>query len=156
MTAIAISRGRGILDWMLDAIVGGIILMAVAFVNGGTAILTNRMIGAGTAPARIGWGTGATAAAVTQTALVTEAAPTTGGGRTLGTESRQTTTVSNDTYQVSGAVTATSTLTITEAGLFDAASAGNMFMRSDFTGIGVQSGDSITFTFQLKIAAVAV
>lgn len=129
---------------------------AVAFVNGGPAIVTNRMIAGGTAPKNIGWGTGTTAAAVTQTALVTEAAPTTGGGRTVGTEARTTITQSNDNYQVTGTVTAGSTLAITEAGLFDAVSAGNMLIRADFAAVNVVSGDSIAFTFGLKFVPAVV
>lgn len=129
---------------------------AVAFVNGGPAIVTNRMIQAGTAPKNIGWGIGTTGAAVTQTALVTESAPTTGGGRTVGTESRTTVTQPNDNYQVTGTVTAGSTLAITEAGLFDNVTAGNMLIRADFAAVNVVSGDSIAFTFGLKFVPAVV
>ena len=128
--------------------------MAVKVVNAGLAILTNRIIQAGTAPKDIGWGIGTTAVAVTDTSLVTESAPTTSGGRTVGTESRVTSAspaVTNDTYQVVGTVTAVSTLAITEAGLFDAVTAGNMLMRGVFTAVNVVSGDSIAFTFQATI-----
>lgn len=145
--AVAIPGGR---DRLRDLIKAGVIAAAVVFTNTGAAIVTNRMIQAGTAPKYIGWGTGTTAAAVTDTALVTEAAPTTGGGRTTGTESRVTTTVANDTYQVVGTVTATGALSIAEAGLFDAISAGNMLIRGVFTAIGVATSDSIAFTFGLK------
>lgn len=124
--------------------------MANVFTNAGAAIVTNRMIQAGTAPKNIGWGTGTTAAAVGDTALQTEAAPTSGGGRVVGTESRVTTTVTNDTYQVVGTVTATSSLAITEAGIFDATSGGNMLIHSVFSAVNVSSGDSIQFTFGLK------
>ena len=125
--------------------------MATVFTNAGAAIITNRVIQAGTAPKNIGWGTGVTAAATTDTALTTEAAPTTSGGRTVGTESRVTTSVTNDTYQVTGTVTAGSTLAITEAGLFDAVSSGNLLIHSVFAAINVVSGDSIAFTFGLKL-----
>lgn len=127
--------------------------LATVFVNGGTAIVTNRIIQAGTAPKNIGWGIGTTPAAVTDSALQTESAPTTAGGRTVGTESRVTTTVTNDTYQVAGTVTAGSTLAITEAGLFDNVTSGNMLIHSIFSAVNVVSGDSIAFTFQLKFAA---
>lgn len=127
--------------------------LATVFVNGGTAIITNRVIQAGTAAKNIGWGIGTTAASVTDTALQTESAPTTAGGRTVGTESRVTTTVTNDTYQVAGTVTAGSTLAITEAGLFDNVTSGNMLIHSIFSAVNVVSGDSIAFTFQLKFAA---
>lgn len=131
-------------------------MAAVAFVNGGPAIVTNRMIAGGTAPKDIGWGIGTTAAAVTQTALVTESAPTTAGGRTVGTEARTTITQTNDNYQVTGTVTAGSSLAITEAGLFDAVTAGNMLIRADFAAVNVVSGDSIAFTFGLKFVPAVV
>lgn len=137
----------------IDLIAGprkAIAWLATVFTNAGAAIVTNRMIQAGTAPKNIGWGTGTTAAAVTDTALVTEAAPTTSGGRTVGTESRTTVTNANDNYQVTGSVTAAGTLAITEAGLFDAVTAGNCLIRSVFTAVNVVSGDSISFTFGLK------
>ena len=127
--------------------------LATVFVNAGTAIITNRVIQAGTAGKNIGWGIGTTAAAVTDTALQTESAPTTAGGRTVGTESRVTTTATNDTYQVVGTVTAGSTLAITEAGLFDNVTSGNMLIHSIFSAVNVVSGDSIAFTFQLQFLA---
>ena len=108
------------------------------------------MIQSGTAPKNIGWGTGTTAAAVTDTALQTEAAPTTSGGRVVGTEARTTVANTNDNYQVTGTVTAASSLSITEAGLFDAVSAGNMVTHSPFSAISVNSGDSVASTFGLK------
>jgi len=133
-----------------ELIARGLISLAVAFTNAGAAIVTNRMIQAGTAPKNIGWGIGTNAAAVGDTQLQTESAPTTAGGRTVGTESRTTITVTNDNYQVTGSVTAGSSLAITEAGLFDAVSTGNMLIRGVFTAINVVSADSIAFTFGLK------
>lgn len=150
MTARAIAAG-GLPG--LDILAGprkAIAWLATRFTNAGAAIITNRVIQAGTAAKNIGWGTGTVAAAVTDTALGTEAAPTTSGGRTVGTESRVTTTVTNDTNRVTGSVTAGSSLAITEAGLFDAVSAGNMLIRGDFSAVNVVSGDSISFTFDLK------
>lgn len=130
--------------------------MAVAFVNLGPSLVTNRMIAGGTAPKNIGWGIGTTAAAVTQSALVTESAPTTAGGRTVGTEARTTVTQTNDNYQVTGTVTAVSSLAITEAGLFDNVTAGTMLIRADFAAVNVVSGDSIAFTFGLKFVPAVV
>lgn len=125
--------------------------MATVLTDAGRAIITNRIKGGGTEPKLIGWGTGTNAAAVTDTALQTEAAPTTSGGRVSGTSSQITIDVTNDGYQVVGTVTAGSSLAISEAGLFDAASGGNMLIRGDFAQINVVSGDSITFTFKLDI-----
>lgn len=154
MTAIALNGFPAATkpnDRLRNLVTAGLISLAVAFTNAGTAIVTNRMIQAGTAPKNIGWGTGgATAAAVTQTALSTEFAPTTAGGRTVGTESRTTITNANDNYQVTGTVTATTGGTISEAGLFDAVTAGNMLERASFTGIAVVTNDAIAFTFGLQ------
>jgi hypothetical protein len=144
--AVALPRPGGLSDLIGDAIGW----LATVFTNAGAAIVTNRMIQAGTAPKNIGWGIGTGAAAVGDTALGTESAPTTAGGRTVGTESRTTVTNTNDNYQVTGTVTAGSTLAITEAGLFDAVTAGNMLIRSVFSAVNVVSGDSIAFTFGLK------
>lgn len=154
MTSRAIARpiANGPRDWLR----AGIASLAVAFTNAGTAILTNRVTQAGTAPKNIGWGTSSTTPLVTDTALGTEAAPTTSGGRTVGTESRVTTTVTNDTYQVAGLITAGSTLAIVEAGLFDATSAGNMLMRGTHGAYNVVSGDTITYTFKLAMVANVV
>lgn len=154
MTDIALGgyappKGR-IGGFIADLIRKGLVSLATVFTNAGAAIVTNRIIQAGTAPKNIGWGVGVTAASVGQTALVTESAPTTGGGRTNGTESRTTVSVANDNYQVVGTVTASSSLAITEAGLFDAATAGSMLIRSDFGAVNVVSGDSIAFTFGLR------
>ena len=149
MGAIAMPVFAG--DRLGDLVKAGLISLATVFTNAGAAIITNRIIQAGTAPKNIGWGTGTTAAAVAQTALVTEAAPTTAGGRTVGTESRTTITNASDNYQVAGTVTAAGTLAITEGGLFDAVTTGNMLIRSDFAAVNVLSGDSISFTFGLKM-----
>jgi hypothetical protein len=121
MAAVALpAYGPSLEDEITEWLKRGLTSLATVFTNAGAAIVTNRIIQAGTAPKNIGWGTGTTAAAVTDTALVTEAAPTTAGGRTVGTESRTTITNTNDNYQVAGTVTAGSTLSIAEAGLFDA------------------------------------
>ena len=143
-------RAGGIAQAIKGMIAAGLISLAVVFTNAGAAIVTNRIIQAGTAPKNIGWGIGTNAAAVGDTALQTESTPTTGGGRTVGTESRTTVDQTNDNYQVTGTVVAGSTLAITEAGLFDAVSAGNLLIRSVFSAVNVVSGDSIAFTFGLK------
>jgi len=140
-------------DTLLDELKKGLTSLATVLTNAGVAVLTNRITQLGTAPKNIGWGTSATAAAVADTALGTEFAPTTAGGRTVGTESRATTTVTNDTYQVVGTITANTAGTITEAGLFDAVTAGNMLIHSVFTGVAVSISDSIAFTFQTKFVA---
>jgi hypothetical protein len=134
--------------------------MATFVVDGGLDITTNRLKGAGTEPLNIGWGTG------TQTATTrgdTSMGPTTveklvdlstsaGTDHTVGASTRQTTSVANDTYQVIGTRTATGAGTVTNAGLFDAASGGNLFLKGDFTGIGLAIGDAIQFTIKAIFA----
>lgn len=123
--------------------------MATVFTNTGRALLTSALDNTQlTSPTYIGWGTGSTTAAATQTALVTPSSE----ARTNGTKSRVTTTVTNDTYRVVGTVTSTQTQTIAEAALFDASSSGNMYVRGDFTGIALANGDSIAFTINTVIA----
>lgn len=123
----------------------------VKVTNVGLSILTNRIIQAGTAPKNVGWGIGTTTPAITDTALQTESAPTTAGGRTVGSESRTTVTATNDTYTVTGTVTAVSTLAITETGLFDNVTAGNMLLHAVFSAVNVVSGDSIAFTINTQL-----
>ena len=102
--------------------------MATLLVATGRAIVTNRLNGGGTTPSYVAWGTGA------------------------GTTSQVTTSVTNDTLQVVGTQTAGGTLAITNAGLFDASTAGNLFVKGDFTGIALNSGDSIQFTFRCQFS----
>lgn len=137
--------------------------MATVFSNTGRAITTNRLRAGGTEPLWIGWGTGAGTAAAGDTTLFTEARSTTVNGgdvtRTSGTSSQQTTTTTNDTYRVVGTVTADAAKTITNAGLFDGdgnvvspgpPSGDNIFMKGDFTGIGLATNDSIQFTINVQ------
>lgn len=123
--------------------------MATVLTNTGKAVVTNRIKGSGTEPLYVGWGTGAGTAAASDTSLFTE--DTTGGyTRATGTSSRVTTSVTNDTYQVVGTLTAGASLTITNAATFDAVSGGNTFVKGDFTGIALASGDSIQFTVKVQ------
>jgi hypothetical protein len=142
---------RGALRGVRGAIT---LLMASVIVNGGQSIVTNLLSGlGGTVPKYIGWGTGAGTAAVADTTLFTEALVSLSAGgtdHTTGSVSRTTTTVTNDTLTITGTRTATGSGTVTNAGLFDAASGGNLYVKGDFTGIGLSSGDSIAFTFNIK------
>lgn len=96
----------------------------------------------------IGWGTGAGTAVVGDTTLNTEAAE----ARVAGTQTQQTTTTTNDTYQVTGTLVSASGQTITNAGVLSASSAGTLILHSDFTGVPLLTNDSIAFTFKLKQA----
>jgi hypothetical protein len=121
--------------------------MATLLVNTGKSVITNRIQGSGTSPQYAAWGTGAGTTSATDTTLFTET-----GTRVSGTQSQQTTTTTNDTYQVVATLTAGSSLTITNAGLFDATTSGNLFVKGDFTGIALTGGDSIQFTFKTQFS----
>lgn len=115
--------------------------MATVLLNGGKAITTNRLKGSGTEPNYVAVGTGAGTAAATDTTLFTEVET-----RVAGTSTQQTTTTTSDTYQVVGTVSITATRALTNAGLFDASSSGNMLMKGDFSTINLVNGDAITLT----------
>jgi hypothetical protein len=115
--------------------------------NSGLAIITQLMTGAGTVPKWIGWGVSGTEAAVTQTALVDLTGVT--EARTVGVNT-QTTSVSpavtNDTLTNTGTITcAAATLAITEYGIFDALTDGNLYSRSNFAVVNVSLGETIQF-----------
>ncbi len=122
---------------------------ATVITNAGQAIVTNLVSGlGGTVPRYVAWGTGAGTAAAADTTLFTESSQE---SRTNGTPTRVTTTATNDTLQVVGTITvATAGKTITNVGLFDASTSGNLYFKSDFTGLALAVGDSISFT--LKVA----
>ena len=121
--------------------------MATVLTNAGKSITTNRIKGSGTEPLHVAMGTGAGTAVIADTTLFTEVET-----RTAGTSTQQTTTTTNDTYQVIGTVTATATRAVTNAGLFDASSAGNLYMKGDFATVNLSSGDSIQFTMRVAYA----
>jgi len=126
--------------------------MATYVVNQGLDITTNRLKGAGTEPLYIGWGVGAGTTAKADTTLfgerLVDLATAAGTDHTAGSSSRVLTTVANDSYQVVGTRTATGAGSVTNAGLFDAASGGNLYLKGDFTAVGLNPGESIAFTIK--------
>jgi hypothetical protein len=127
--------------------------------SAGKAAVASRINGSGAEALfdKIGWGTGVTAAAIGDTTLQTEV--TASGGAASGvhvvsaaTVSRVTTTVTNDTAQAVGTVTATGTIAITESGQFNLATNGVLLCRQVFTAINVVNGDSIQFTWKVACA----
>lgn len=95
-------------------------------------------------------GTGTTAEANTQTALVTPF----GGARVSGTQVAGGTSTA-PTYTSVATISFTSTLAITEHAVFNASTSGTMLDRSVFAAINVVNGDSIQFTYTLTINAEA-
>jgi hypothetical protein len=121
--------------------------MATLLVTSGHGIVTNRLGGGGTTPNYVAWGTGSGTTSASDTTLFTEVTP-----RVSGTTSQVTTSVTNDTFQIVGTQTAATSETITNAGVFDASTSGNLFVKGDFTGIALNSGDSIQFTFKVQFS----
>lgn len=122
--------------------------MADVFTNAGKAIAANRVKGLGTEPNFVAWGTGAGTSGVADTTLFTEASE----ARVSGTSSIVTGSVANDTYQVVGIQIADGAKTITNFGLFDAASGGGLLAKSDFAGVLLALGEGIQFTAKLRFA----
>ncbi len=90
---------------------------------------------------------GATAESAANTGLTTPA----GTARVAGTP----TNPSALTFRSVATISFTSTLAISEHGIFDASTAGTMLDRTAFSGspINVVSGDSIQFTFEFSMVA---
>ncbi len=127
--------------------------MASVLTNIGEEWIVDRLVGtSGTyssdVGAYVGWGTGAGTAAKGDTTLFTESNDPVSSSRTVGTISK-TGTTSTAKWQCVATVPSTTTQTITNAGTFKAGGAVAMFLKGDFTGIPLVSGDSITFTFTL-------
>ena len=92
-----------------------------------------------------GYGTGAVAEAVGDTALGTEVETPRGAGTKSVPASNQYRTVQTHTFAASFA--------ITEHGIFSAATAGTLWDRSVFAAINVVSGDAIQATYTLTITS---
>lgn len=90
-------------------------------------------------------GTGTSPAAVTDTALQTPA----GTARVAGTASNP----SANIYKTVATISYTSTLAITEWGLFSASSSGTLWDHRVFSAINVVNLDSIQFSYSLTISS---
>jgi hypothetical protein len=89
-------------------------------------------------------GTGTGAEAIGDTALGTP----TGDARVVGTQDNS---VAKQ-YKSVATLSYTTTLAITEHGLFSASTTGTLWDRTKFSAINVGSGDSIQFTYILSIS----
>ncbi len=127
--------------------------LATVISNAMRAIYTNLVGGlGGTAPNFWGIGSGAGTSAQADTTLFTEYTTATWAGyaRVNATPTRQATTLPNDTLKWSPSFTAGAAETVTNAGSFDAATAGSLGIKGDFTGIPLSSGDSLTLNATLQ------
>lgn len=123
--------------------------VANKIVNAGLALSAGLLNGSGspTTPTYIAVGTGTTAVAATDTALVTETA-TSGLSRAAATVSLVTTTVTNDTAQWLKSFSVTGSVAVTESGVFNAASVGTMLCRQVFSAVNVANGDTLQITWK--------
>jgi len=118
--------------------------MVGTITNAGLEYEAKLLVGVSTKPFKyIALGSGTTAEANDQTALVTEIT-TNGGARAEGTASYEA------SYKgvVTKTFTASGDLTVNEAGLFDDASSGHMYARAKFASAkNLASGDTLQVTF---------
>jgi len=91
-------------------------------------------------------GVGTTAAAIGDTDIET----TDGESRATGT---QTEGASANIYRSVGTISYTTTKAITEHGLFNASTSGELMDRHVFSAINVVNGDSIEFTYELTVSS---
>lgn len=98
-------------------------------------------------------GTGTTAEATTDTALVTESTTALNPDNTRATGTRS--TPAGNQFRSVGTATFDASASITEHGLMSQAATGggSLFDRSVFTAIAVLSGDSIQFTYTLTLSS---
>ena len=112
-------------------------------VTAGKNWVADRMNDANTVMTHMALGTSTTAAAAGQTALVSE----------LDRNALTSTTVSTNTVAYAATWAAgDGTGAITEAGIFDAASSGDMLARTVFSVVNKGSSDSITITWTITIS----
>ena len=115
--------------------------MADVLTNAGEAFIIDELDAFGTY--YLAWGTGAGTAAKGDTTLFTEASET----RVSTTDSQP----AADTIQWLATLTADGSKTITNAGIFDAATVGTLIVKGDHTGVAVVLSDQIEYTVTLQI-----
>lgn len=120
-------------------------------VNAGRAQLALLAGQSGSLFTYIAVGTSNTAVAVTDTTLTAEIVAS-GLSRATGTVSRITTTVANDTYQVTKIFTATGAVSVEEIGVLNASSAGTMLSHALSGTKTLANTDTLAVTYTLVFA----
>lgn len=117
----------------------------------GLAYIASRMKDASaTVMSHMAIGSGATAAATGNTALGTELARI-----ALGSTALVTTTAANDSIQYAASFAAgVGTGSITEAGIFNAASAGTLLARTVFGVVTKGASDTLSITWKIAVTSV--
>jgi hypothetical protein len=121
--------------------------MATVYTSAGEAVVVDLIDGTSSTHldatnAYVGWGSGADTADKGDTTLSTEESES----RVLATVSQPTA----DKNQWVATITADGTKTITNAGLLNAAAAGDLIVFGDFSGIPLVLNDAIEFTITLE------
>jgi hypothetical protein len=98
-------------------------------------------------------GSGTTAATATDTNLGTEIT-TAGGGRASATVTRVTTTVTNDTAQLTKTFTFTTsgTFAVSESAVFNSTTSAPMLCRQTFATINVVPNDTLAVTWKIQVS----
>jgi len=112
-------------------------------VTAGKNWVADRMNDANTVMTHMAVGTSSTAAAAGQTALVSESAR---GALT------STTVTNNEIAYVETFAAGTATAALTEAGIFDASSGGDMLCRTVFSVVNKGANDSMTITWTITVS----
>ena len=112
-------------------------------VTAGKNWVADRMNNANTVMTHMAVGTGTTAAAAGNTALVTE---------TDRNALTSTTVTNNAVAYVATWAAGDATAALTEAGIFDAASSGDMLARTKFDVVNKGSADSMTITWTITVS----
>lgn len=113
--------------------------------NTGITIFTSCIKGQGSEPNYLQWGSGNSPASELDTSLESPI-----GLPVLATTSIETTAITNDTYRIVGALTASSDISVSELGIFDADN--NLFARVVFDSpINLNINDAVEFTIDIQI-----
>jgi len=113
--------------------------------NAGVAAISDIMITGGTAaPTHIAIGTGAQDPPAEATALGSEQY------RDAADKSKVTRTITNDTSRYTKSISITATHNLTEAGLLNAASGGDLFLYQVFDAIAFENGDQCLVQWDLQ------
>jgi len=112
-------------------------------VTAGKNWVADRMADSNTVMTHMAVGTSSTAAAAGQTALVSESAR---GALT------STTVTNNEIAYVETFAAGTATAALTEAGIFDASSGGDMLCRTVFSVVNKGANDSMTITWTITVS----
>jgi len=91
-------------------------------------------------------GTGTTAPTATQTTLVAEKY------RSAGTGSQTTTTVSNDTAQLTTSIAMTASDDLTEVGILNSSSTGDLLARTTYSAVTVADGDTVNLGYSVAFS----